>query len=152
MKERLDEAKKISTENWLHSAILFYKDEDGNVDCRRIYSPDLHEVTSWIESAIAALVEDTEGHSISYQGYIDDDCRYTQGVLFPESVKQKLPGTKKFYIIDSKDNNKVVDTLYAKSEKDARKQLMETNLSLVLTGGIVVASESRYSQYYKGVQ
>lgn len=56
---------------------------------------------------------------------------------------------KKFYIIDTKDNNKVVDILEASNEGAARKLATRNHLQLVLTGGIVVASENRYNLHYR---
>ena len=55
---------------------------------------------------------------------------------------------KKFYIIDTKDNNAVIASIEATNEKEARKATTQHYLDKVLSGGIVVASESRYRSYY----
>lgn len=56
---------------------------------------------------------------------------------------------KTFYIVDTQDGNKVIDTVEARSEVEARKLVTRHHLDKVLSGGIVVASETRYNLHYR---
>ena len=56
---------------------------------------------------------------------------------------------KKFYLIDTKNNNSIITTYEAKNEKEARKYATSNFLNLIIEGGIAVASENRYNQFYK---